>query len=322
MSQDNRTVAHLWANQSKPKARSSNGNFSYDGDTIYSYSTAIARLILGADGKPIACLRTNRSYSNTTSGKHEPAISHALRGDLPVIHVSSIGEYGISPDHADNLNYLASSVKNGADSARRALTNIEYHWEDVQRAVTAGNTYRAVFNKLDHAEFVMPEGWQDDMTKARERAYKRDNPDPASADRRERERARRMQRKQEQEAERARIAILTMADKIEEWRAGIGYGLPWGAPLCLRIQPNNPDVLETSKGAKVPLCAAKHVFAKAAECQAIGHGFVPAAPFRVGDFRLDRIDDDGTIHAGCHTIPWEESARLAVTLGLLEPTTV
>ena len=36
-----------------------------------------------------------------------------------------------------------------------------------------------------------------------------------------------------------------------------------------------------------------------------------------GQFRIDRIDVDGTLHAGCHTIKFDELERMARTLGLV-----
>ena len=65
------TVAHLWANQAQPEARTATRNFWYDGALIYSYSTPIgARLpdgrVLLADGR----------YSNTTA-KHQAHLRRA-----------------------------------------------------------------------------------------------------------------------------------------------------------------------------------------------------------------------------------------------------
>ena len=37
---------------------------------------------------------------------------------------------------------------------------------------------------------------------------------------------------------------------------------------------------------------------------------------RIGDYPLDRIDADGTLHAGCHVIPYSELSAMARALGL------
>lgn len=326
MGHTNHDVAHLWANQSKSRARSSNGNFSFSGDTIYSYSTPIARLILDPEtGKPKACLRTSERFSVTTSSKHESAISSALRGDLPVIHVPHLWSYSGRPDHDHNLGYFEKQITATAAKARRSLQYAEWTWESVVRLVDQGNEYIRLFN-CDHPRFQIPADWHESLAKSRERVRRIENPDPESLDKRERERARRFEKKRLAEQERERQFQARLAEQIAEWRDGRGPSyLPWGAPMMLRLQPGHPDTLETSKGAHVPVADAVKVFRMAELARDTGSALdlsgYSTTSRRIGDFHLDAIDQDGTIHAGCHTIPWAESERMAQTLGLLEETT-
>lgn len=62
----NRQIAHLWANQSQPFARS--GNMRLDGGVLYSYAEPIAHVLRMADGLTIALFRSTR-FSVTTA-KH------------------------------------------------------------------------------------------------------------------------------------------------------------------------------------------------------------------------------------------------------------
>lgn len=82
-------IAHLWAHQSKPDARNSQGNFYFQGDTIYSYGShfPIARHI-EHDGKK-AILFVDHSYSNTTS-KHIGNVRHSIPPGVPVFEVSDV----------------------------------------------------------------------------------------------------------------------------------------------------------------------------------------------------------------------------------------
>lgn len=315
-------VAHLWANQSKPSARSNTGNFWFEGPTIYSYRTPIAYLVLGEDGVPTACLRTSRTYSPTTSSKHQPAISSALRGDLPVIRVPSIPQHRCI-DHAANLKHFDTAIPEAFARAGRSIVNYDFAFQDVIGLTDNANRYCKVFN-LPHPEFTLPAGFEEARKRAADRAERLRNPDPASADRRERERARRLQRKQEEIARQQAEYLAKQAEEVALWRAGHGGYITRGYELdvMLRIKPGHPDTLETSRGATVPLDDAIRAFRLAQDCHAHGcsREFKAAATTqrKVGSFHIDHIDADGTIHAGCHVIPFEESQRLAASLGLVE----
>jgi hypothetical protein len=40
---------------------------------------------------------------------------------------------------------------------------------------------------------------------------------------------------------------------------------------------------------------------------------------RVGHFTVDRIEANGTLHAGCHRIYWPEIEQAAIVAGVLQP---
>lgn len=56
---DAEMVAHLWANQSQDSARTQSGNFSFQGETLCSYSTRIGRIYTLADGSKIALITSH-----------------------------------------------------------------------------------------------------------------------------------------------------------------------------------------------------------------------------------------------------------------------
>lgn len=95
--------------------------------------------------------------------------------------------------------------------------------------------------------------------------------------------------------------------------------------VMLRIREDSPREgaeIETSLGARVPVAAAPMVWrivegvrnAKLGAARNLREGL--AQRIMVGDYPLDRIDADGTLHAGCHTIPYSELASVARQLGL------
>jgi hypothetical protein len=326
MSNTNEMVAHLWANQSKPSARSGNGNFWFEGATIYSYRTPIAVLIKDDAGEVKGVLRTSRTYSVTTTGKHEHAISAALREGLPEIRVPYLTSQSADA-HQVNIAHLEKDITDSFKAACRAVTNADWKFEATRRAVRNANAYRELFG-LDIARFTLPENFGDEERKAADRAQRRLFPDPASADKRERERARRQQRKREAEEKVEREREERAREAVEAWRAGIGRSLAdhWRIPVSLRVKPGDPNTLETSRGATVPLQDAVRIFRLAQRCRDKGEALpretvasMSLGHRQVGDFRLDAIDADGTIHAGCHVIRYEESERLAASLGMLDP---
>jgi hypothetical protein len=84
----------------------------------------------------------------------------------------------------------------------------------------------------------------------------------------------------------------------------------------------NGEQIETSLGARIPLAAAPMVWNMVQRARRSESGLAPCnigadrRP-RIGDYPLDRIDADGTLHAGCHTIPYSELSSMARALGLV-----
>jgi hypothetical protein len=71
---DNLGTARAWLNASPDEeGQSSNGNMSFAGPVLYSYSTPIAHHLANV------VLLTSETYSVTTEGKHKNAAWHACR---------------------------------------------------------------------------------------------------------------------------------------------------------------------------------------------------------------------------------------------------
>jgi hypothetical protein len=168
---------------------------------------------------------------------------------------------------------------------------------------------------------------------ALDRARRIENPDPASADKRERARAQRIERNREcdeylaeQWRSMARAKHARDFYRVGAARSSFRLGDAWGhdyealqsSAVMLRV---NGEEIETSQGARVPLAAAPMVWIMVQRARQ-GHDHAEHArkaygrQVRIGDYPLDRIDADGTLHAGCHVIPYSELAAMARTLGL------
>ena len=105
-------IPHLWANQSRPRAKSA--GVSFDGMRLFSYSTEIARLVT-IEGETIA-IHNPRSYSRTT-GKHQSrargATCHltSYRLDPSLVHLVTSRE-GLKLALAKQIELDATNAEN------------------------------------------------------------------------------------------------------------------------------------------------------------------------------------------------------------------
>lgn len=312
---NNREVAHLWAAQSRASAKGN--NFSFDGPLLFSYSTCIARIFPDKAGAcaawrgPIA-LMTERQYSKTTA-KHKNyarnAVSHMLLAE--VLHCDPANRR----EHGANMDYLLAQIADQLKQAQRAqrLFRVQGCREWAERLHGIAGDYNDYFRLRRKVAPLDDKAWREAVA----RVQRIENPDPASADKRERAKAARIAAREVREKKARELeAVYGMAAR-SDWR----LGHPWGGnPLRSRTDPCmlriNGDEIETSQGARIPLAAAPMVWNMVQH--ALRHGvydYAGRGP-RVGDYRVDRIDADGTLHAGCHTIPYSELATMARALGL------
>lgn len=335
-------LTHKWAH-AEPDASRRSGSLSFVGDTLYSYSTPIAKIYRNKRG--VLVLFSEHRYSVSTAGHislGEQAVSHLDSLRVPRYIIGSRGEgryrYSVNEkqDHATNLAHLASVAADHLKAAQRAQRTFGVEWRQREAldALRGFARYCAFFGIRRKAPAFPTAEW--DAAFARVRRI--ENPDPASKDARERAKARKAQ------AEYARRRLVEIDWEIgapdysgmaerSDWRLfgafSRGYCDPTG-PVMLRV---NGEEIETSMGARVPLAAAPMVWSLVERARKQGGferenwraGFTDSTGsvrnyvrpvIRIGDYPLDRIDADGTLHAGCHTIPYSELAAMARQLGI------
>lgn len=301
MSHDNRQVAHLWAAHNtgatgKDRARSSNGNFHFSGASLYSYRTEIARFMTAPNGARYAMLNVHR-YSITTSSKHQPAARMALHG-LPIDRVIAYdGEVSSAPIETV-VRHLVQAAGVHLETAKRARkewskeASERYAKECEDDARWLANAYglKLADNIADALDAIARERegvatWSalarffGEYWQAAETMF--DRPLRAIAE------------------IAAGSAWLRGTDDLEEVRL-IRRHLPYDGPTLLRVAG---DIVKTSRGAEFPL---EHGLRALPLIEAVaangGRNFGDAGP-RLGHFRIDRIEADGTVVAGCHRVP-------------------
>lgn len=289
-------VAHLWAHQTQAEARNAQRNFYFINDVIYSYGGhfPVAKHVQ-SKGRA-AVLLTTQKYSNTTA-KHVGVVRAAIPRETTVFRVCDVTAVpgDVLASYADEIKTLAQDVqrrRNKADALAR-----------LRRAVQEAN---------DYARFVG----------SRKRFGIPDTLDVAGAEKlatqyqeqeRKAERARAKRRQEQQETYR-REAL----ERLERWKNGEEvYGRFYGeftnGQAFLRVRPSDPSIIETSQGAEFPASHCPRLIALVRSGVPYQHnGHTEYA----GVFRVDSIDAEGNVQAGCHYVTRAECERLAAQLGI------
>lgn len=314
---DSGEISHLWFHQTQADARNQQGNFYFGGDTIYSYGPhfPIACHVKNSNGKKSAILFTTRGYSSTTSG-HISAVRSAIPTGTLIFHVRhpNDGPHSSMTHYLENIEVLIKSA-----NTRKMETTRN---EDTQKAKALIIECRAFcqFFKLKTPKF--PKLPKIDAEKLARQ-------ETAIVDRRNRAIAKNKAQWEEYDRRRKQEAeewLAKSAEIIEAWRNGDARAHlrnPETLPVMLRIRTFGADddvqsmvaQVETSRGARVPVSDAirglrfvRAIVSKGIPYQRNGH------TLHLGHYAIDKIDADGTLHAGCHVIPYSEIERIASQL--------
>lgn len=284
---DNSMVAHLWANKSQAHAHS--GNMSFDRDKIFSYSALIARFVEHDNRE--AVLIADRTWSNTTSS-HQSDVRRSIHPDAVKFHVIDFGNDWRAPDHGQNMRHYLGKVETSLAKAAKARKYRESHLSAALNTADEANRYAEFFGLAERISGR-------DMDEVR---VQRDALNVA-------------------ERERDRIAYAAHVAKTEAtlkaWQDGetdSRDGLSMLHTAYFRVKG---DTVQTSKGAEFPVSHASRAWAAVQSCRANGTAWERNGQLiRMGLFQIDRIDAEGNVKAGCHSVEYAEVARLASLLGL------
>jgi len=291
----NHEIPHLWAHQTQDEARNSTSSFYFDGPTIYSYGShfPIARLVTNERGER-AVLFTTAHHSVTTSG-HCSAVASAIPADVPVFRVPHLrNSWGDLPNHADNVESYVRRISELLSKAKRARVHRDWYQrealglrEQLQRYVTF----------FDLSDVAVPESDELDALQSWIAAHEEE-------ERRRREEAARLA-----EEERRR----DQAERIQRFRSGDPHAsyIPGVSPMLRVIG----DEVQTSLGARFPVSHALRALTFVRRVRESGQEYIHNGhTVHLGHYVIDRIEPDGTVHAGCHVVKWEEIERIAPQL--------
>ena len=293
-------IPHLWAHKTQADARNNGrGNLFFEGDTIYSYGRhfPIARWV--KSGKREAVLFTERGYSNTTA-KHKGMVRSAIPAGVTVFTVPDVRTH----NHEANLQYYVSQAKEFFEKALRAVQVFSFNWKinQAREFVEEGRQY-AKFFRLKSPKFpnVSATAERKRREYLQEREAVRQTPEYI---------AKRGAEREKRDAAKEAARLKAAQEAITEWRAGNPYArVPYGVPTMLRVKG---EEVETSRGARVPVSHAKRLLRFVRGVVKSGQEYVRNGhTIHVGHYPVDKIEANGTLHAGCHVIGLDEIERVA-----------
>lgn len=294
-------IPHLWFHKAQSSARNPHGNLYFENETIYSYGShfPIARHVTsaarGMKGK-MAVLFTTDGHSVTTS-RHISMVQQAIP-DGTVFHIPDVITHSY---HEDNqASYIKRIDTHILTSARARLSwKKEYEHNAAVELRNEAILYAKFFGLRKPKIAEVPALDSDALKAIKAKESKR------IAEQSVLEKAARLAREQQDIADRA--------DAVKYFRANRPYHHYYDMPVMLRIVTDETQtVIETSKGARFPiehakrgLALIKSVVARGEAWQSNGH------TCHLGAYKIDRIDADGTVHAGCHVVPYSEILLIA-----------
>lgn len=344
-------VPHLWAHQSQSDARNPQGNLFFEGATIYSYrrSWPLARIYtnrpLRKDGtaESAGLVLTNANRCSNTTAKHQNMVNRAC-SHLPAIAVPYVEPYALNaPNHEQNIKHFRDKIARLLAESQRAMMARNVEWRN-ERALAHHAEWRQY-----HAFFGIRRKVPDfpgvEFAAASDRATRIETPDPvrdAKKIKAREQKAAAFERKLVEYREKL-AAHVDAAGALERWRAGGAFhtdkpewwevcpapirraltntrrghwywGTAYVTETLLRV---SGDQIETSHGARIPVEHAPRIWRLVQACRASGRAYERNGHTEhAGPYAIDRIEADGTLKAGCHTISFDEIALLAVTLGI------
>ena len=289
-------VAHLFANQSQPEARTQSGNFYFYGDTCYSYGSHYVAAVHHGD-----CVLVNEYGYSVTTAKHMSRLRSAISGQYFDVENPAART---KPEHRANFHKMAADYR--AEVLRASRARVYNSLNTANHMLAQANAYAARFkigNRLKAIETA-------DIKGVIETQKKRDT---AAARRAEKARI-------AAAAERAERMRAEYDAALVDWRAGLIHctalgGMRQSDTARVRLSADGQTV-ETSQGAEFPARHARRWIQFVIGRFLSGENWARnGSEIRLGHFQIDTIDGAaGLLRAGCHTVTRAEVERLAELL--------
>jgi hypothetical protein len=293
-------IGHLWAYQQQDHARAA--SMSFQGKEFSSFATTIAQIVETPKCEKVFLVSKDR-YSSFT-GKHLNKVVAAIPKGFKVIYVPGTPRAGIDFSKPSRIMraWAGQVDRLLSDSAHARQPKKSRLLVEAHELVQTMRKFDELFD-LNTVEFPKIPATVEELKAAWDETLKRERIEEAK--RQEEERIR--QEKQREE----------YREKMNAWLSGQSDAT-WlwsnSFPTQLRIKDGQ---VETSKGAHFPVTHARAGLAlvKKTMAEGICNTFTSdPGKTRLGPYTIDRITEDGTVHAGCHVVTYDAIQRIASEL--------
>lgn len=277
-------VFHLWAAQSQSHATGA-GNISFSGETAFSYSAVIGNIVTNERGERLFLVSDYQDcfhYKSVTTSKHLGMLRRAIPNTEKIVHV-----YSVIGSPETNLRRLVDALPARIMKVGRARENANFYMSELQNRISE---IKLLSDFYDLPRPELPEMDAESLQLAAE--------GHAAVEK---------QRNAELKVE--------VKNKLELWQAGKTVRIPYTAYSYLRVSPDDPNTVETTQGANVPLAdvraAAPLLLRIIKSGQIVNlHGRGPT----LGYYKVNSITKE-TVVVGCHTFRKSEIIRFAKVIG-------
>jgi hypothetical protein len=288
---------HVWAQQSQPCGRNAKATVWFEGPSLYSYGTEIARFTTDRHGSPVVLL-SSQSYSVTTSGQQHAA-RHAVR-HLEALLVEHVEDLSRSVRHL--VRAAGEWIADAANTRKRAGTRVDAI-EKARARYALANVLIDRFGLSDPAPVWNPlwDTGLEELAATHKRALAEKAAKDAAAE------AERLAKLATEWTDRRAMFLLSGERS--------GFGFPWHSFPCLLAV--NGGEIRTSWGAQFPAVHGVRALRLICACRKSGRGWKrDGVGPRLGHFQIDEITEGGAVKAGCHTVEWSAIEHAARSLGI------
>lgn len=281
----NRELIHVWAHDSSPEIMKQANSVTCHNDILYSYSTAIGQIVNND-----TVIYNTASYSNTTS-KHQSLMyqssSHYLNRIYLSIHKYDLNHFIFTQETFDSL-VLKPNLDIASEyllKASRSKKHKDFYNMEALSIFDNLEKYALLFNLV--CTLPNTDAFLETIIKADKEAKAI-------------EKIRKAER------------IIEQAEALENWRLGLDVRNHFEV-TALRIKD---DVIETSRGAKIPLEHAVKFWGLINSWHHKGITYVKDHhSIHLGNYCVNRFEND-VLTVGCHQIPYSEIQNIANQLHL------
>ena len=281
----NRELIHVWAHDSSPEIMKQANSVTCHNDILYSYRTAIGQIVNND-----TVIYNTASYSNTTS-KHQSLMYQSTSHYLNRIYLD-IKKYDLNhlifSQHSFNEIIFEPNLKQASEFLLKASRSKKYKDFYSSKALS-------IFDNLERYALLFNLAYKlPNLQALTESALKADKEAKAI------EKIRKAER------------IIEQAEALANWRLGLDVRNHFEI-TALRIKD---DVIETSRGAKIPLEHAIKFWGLINSWHQKGTTYKKDHhSIHLGNYAVNRFEND-ILTVGCHQIPYSEIQNIANQLHL------